>query len=678
MPYFGYSRYPANVRTRSIIRLVSSAFRSPSGKARKRSSSSCSFFQASCRPCSKRRSAAPGSKFSTLPRRMGTSMVGRSLQRGLVMSISPTPRMPYLSSQARMASRASRPPASLGSSSRKPSSSTCCRKATTSGCGRITSATSSSASPISDVTLLGTDCASVSAAFFSPSHACSWSLSHQVASIPAMITCMLRGSNWIRFISWMSARMKSSSADPDFVRMSRFKAAMEAWLRAISSATMAGSVSIAAAPATRRRPCGTFVRERRDEVAAVEDGLQRVPDQRIGFPQGSEEARAARRRSQDLRDVDEQPPAGLGHRPRGRQLPHGEPQRLHRVGHHLLMTDGDVDVVLSVAGRGDGEQRGDRPALDDLEVIVDQAPFDVLGAAEVRFDPPAQLREPHDLRIRQRWLLLPLRLDRLFLRPACRRGVDGKLLGANRLGDDLAVPHLVDVRVHQAGDQGLAEAEAGLHGGDLPVARDGVGREQDAGRLREDHLLHDHGHVDLPVVEAVPQAVGHGPLGEERGPAPADVLEDRRRPHDVQVRVLLAREGGRRQVLRRRTGSDGVGGLLAEPGERAGDRRRQIVGDGDPFEGPADLRAERADRLPVVRLQARQPIEPIVDRRRFRHDPLEGVRRHAKASRHAEAFDPRKLPQVRALAANDRDLRLVDLLETQHVAAHPLSPLCVL
>src|SRR5207248_10979888 len=87
-----------------------------------------------------------------------------------------------------------------------------------------------------------------------------------------------------------------------------------------------------------------------------------------------------------------------------------------------------------------------------------------------------------------------------------------------------------------------------------------------------------------------------------------------------------------------------------------------------------DLRAERADRLPVVLLQARQPIEPIVDRRRFRHDPPEGVRRHAKASRHAEALDPRKLPQVRALAANDRDLRLVDLLETQHVAAHPLPP----
>jgi hypothetical protein len=36
--------------------------------------------------------------------------------------------------------------------------------------------------------VVGTDCVSVSAAFFSPSHACSWSLSHQVASIAAMNT----------------------------------------------------------------------------------------------------------------------------------------------------------------------------------------------------------------------------------------------------------------------------------------------------------------------------------------------------------------------------------------------------------------------------------------------------------------------------------------------------------
>ena len=271
----------------------------------------------------------------------------------------------------------------------------------------------------------------------------------------------------------------------------------------------------------------------------------------------------------------------------------------------------------------------------------DQAPFDVLGAAEVRFDPPTELREPYDLGVRQCRLVLPVRLDRLFLRPARRRGVNGELLGADRFGDDLAVAHLVDVGVHQAGDQGLTEAEAGLYGGDLPVACDGVGREQDAGRLRENHLLHDHGHLDRTVVDAVSLAVGHGPLGEQRGPAPAYVREDRGWAHDVQVRVLLAGEGGCRQVLCRRAGSDCVGGLLAELGKSAGNHRREIVRDGDPFEGPADLRAAGADRFPVVRVQARQLIEPIVDRRRFRHDPPEGVRCHAKASRHADAFDPR-------------------------------------
>jgi len=40
-------------------------------------------------------------------------------------------------------------------------------------------------------------------------------------------------------------------------------------------------------PAARRRPAGTLVRERLDEADAIEDALQRVPDQRIGSPQGT-------------------------------------------------------------------------------------------------------------------------------------------------------------------------------------------------------------------------------------------------------------------------------------------------------------------------------------------------------------------------------------------------------
>ena len=147
----------------------------------------------------------------------------------------------------------------------------------------------------------------MSAAFFSPSHASIWSLSHHAASIPAMITCRLFGSNWGRFISWMSARMKSSSAVADFVRISRFVAARNASLRPISSSTIAGLVSIAADPAPGGAQRGLFVRERRDEVATVEYGLQRVPNQRIGFPQGPEQACPARWRSQHRGDVDEEP-----------------------------------------------------------------------------------------------------------------------------------------------------------------------------------------------------------------------------------------------------------------------------------------------------------------------------------------------------------------------------------
>ena len=41
-----------------------------------------------------------------------------------------------------------------------------------------------------------------------------------------------------------------------------------------------------------------------------------------------------------------------------------------------------------------------------------------------------------------------------------------------------------------------------------------------------------------------------------------------------------------------------------------------------------------------------------------------------------DTFDPRKLPQECALAANDRNVGVVDLLEIQHVA-HPLTSLGV-
>ena len=372
--------------------------------------------------------------------------------------------------------------------------------------------------------------------------------------------------------------------------MSRCRVAREASLRPISPVTMAGSVSIGTgAPKTGVKSGSSSVRVA-TKSPRCQDGLERVADQWIGSPQGLDVVGATRRRSQQRGDVDEQPSARHRHGPRRRQLPEGQPQRLHGVGHHLLMTDGDVDVVPLVLLRGDGEQRGDRAALHDVKAVMVQAPFDVLGLAEVGLDPPTEPRQIDDLGVGQRRLPLPLRPDRHLVRPTSWRRDDGDPLGGDRLGHDVVAAHGVDVWARQAGDERLTEAEAGLHGAEPPVGRDGVGREQDAGRLWEDHLLHDHRHAGLAVVEAIVQPVGHGALGEQGGPAPTDVREHRSRPHHVQVGVLLAGKGGRRRIFRRRTGPDGPGAAFAQRDKRGGDRGTQIVGYRRPLRGPDGCR----------------------------------------------------------------------------------------
>ena len=225
--------------------------------------------------------------------------------------------------------------------------------------------------------------------------------------------------------------MKSSSAGPDFAAMSRFSAAMEAWLRSISSVTMAGSVSIGAGALSAGVPAGSS--SGRAGMKSPRSRMVRSASPISGsdLPRAfSRPARLAGEPSSWVTSTNSRPPASAIGR-RGRQLPQREPQGLHRVGHHLLMADGDVDVVALIAGRGDGEQRGDRPALDDLELVVGQAPLDVLGVAEVRLDPPAQLSEPHDLRIGQRGCP-DARLDRQFLGPAAA-GVDGEPFAATAL-----------------------------------------------------------------------------------------------------------------------------------------------------------------------------------------------------------------------------------------------------
>ncbi len=215
-------------------------------------------------------------------------------------------------------------------------------------------------------------------------------------------------------------------------------------------------------------------------------------------------------------------------------------------------------------------------------------------------------------------------------------------------------------------DERLAESDGGLDGGDLAVRRDGVGGEQHARSVGGDHLLHDHGHRDGAVVDAVAQAICHGPIGEQRCHAPADVLDDRGRPGDVQEGVVLTCERRSRQVLRRRARPNGVGRVRAEPVHRIGDRRRDIVGDGDGFDRPAHFGTERADGVPIVGIQIGESLEQIVDRRSDSDDSPERVRGHTESGRHGDAVEPRQLAEMCALSADDIDLCSVDLVEPQH------------
>ena len=162
-------------------------------------------------------------------------------------------------------------------------------------------------------------------------------------------------------------------------------------------------------------------------------------------------------------------------------------------------------MASRIAHIGDGEHRGDRPAPHDLGAVVVQAPLDVVRMTEVRLDRPAQRREFHDLRIRERRQIPPARIDRILPGSPERAGARGDPLGRDPPGHDRSVAHPVDVGIHPSGHQRLTQAEARLHDHDPPVGRDRVGGEQHAGRARDDHPLHRHAHGNLPVVDAVPQ-----------------------------------------------------------------------------------------------------------------------------------------------------------------------------
>ena len=301
MPYFGYSRYPMKVRTRSIIRLASSALRSPSGRARKRSSTSCSFAHASCRPCSKRRSTGAWLEVLDVAEDHGHERGG---------AFAPTrPRDVDLADAAHAVLVEEGPD----------------------GVSRLPPA-GELGQLVQEVLVLDV---------FQEGHHLRMRADHvrdiqerqphlrrdvvgdglrervgRVLLAQPRLQLLVQPPRGLHrpHEHLMAPRIEQDPLQLLDVRQDEVEQ-RRSGLRP-DVALQRGDGSLAAPDqlgddgrigldrgrrVARRRDAGALVRERRDEVVAFEDGLQRVPDQRIGFPQDLEEGCAARRRSQALR-----------------------------------------------------------------------------------------------------------------------------------------------------------------------------------------------------------------------------------------------------------------------------------------------------------------------------------------------------------------------------------------
>ena len=208
---------------------------------------------------------------------------------------------------------------------------------------------------------------------------------------------------------------------------------------------------------------------------------------------------------------------------------------------------------------------------------------------------------------------------------------------------------------------------------------DRVGGEQDAGGLRVDHPLDDDPHLCAALVDAVAQPVGHGALGEQRGPVPGRTYcEDCVGPAMFMYESCWPANEADGSVLGRGARAHGVDGLVVELRKRAGDLGPEPVRD------PRGAGSASRTSALILRIasrssgvQERQRIEPTADSRGSRQDAPEGGRGQAEAWGHLDAVDARERTQLRALAAHERRLRLVDLVDSNHqmlLDAHGVAP----
>ncbi len=335
-------------------------------------------------------------------------------------------------------------------------------------------------------------------------------------------------------------------------------------------------------------------------------------------------------------------------------------ERAERGPHAELV--GGVDVL------GQLVQRGDRPCLQQPQGAVGDGPLDVLA------EPVLLLhghREPCDA---ARLLVVerPLLAGAFAGHRAAARDADDDdaLVALGLLEHDAAVRADVVVRDDLTRDQRLAQPQRGVDDHSVATPGERVGGERDARCVGGDLLLHDDRQRDVVVADPGPRPVADRARCPQRAPAPDDRVEHRVRSDDVEVRVLLARERGFREVLRGGRGPYGDG-VLADRGEGCTDGGGDLVGhDGRLERGPD----QGGCALEFVGVGATKRTELGVDhvRQPVRlDDRLVRRRGHDEAGRHGEAAT-RQPYEVDGLAAatGERERGGAAMAEDDDVSEH--------
>ena len=247
---------------------------------------------------------------------------------------------------------------------------------------------------------------------------------------------------------------------------------------------------------------------------------------------------------------------------------HAEPFTLKGREAHKAKREGEgavetvIDEIPGEGSDGGGEtlggfiagparwNGGDGTRLQEEELVVYEAPLDVLGEVIVLFDAKGESRDLGELFGGEGTGGGFLGREGNLSGAGARRHNFVRFLAEALLAERMGVSierKLIDLTF--TADDGFTKAEIGIDQEFGEISFDGIDGEGHTGDFTGNHLLDNDGHSGLLVREFVLGAVGDGAVREKREEAAFDGGKDAFFADAVEKRFVLASEGGESEIL---------------------------------------------------------------------------------------------------------------------------------